>query len=129
MPSKLSDNISLIVLVVFFNFKRKEKVMNIYFTLLLLAMVLTFSNLQAAIVINPSGHKGMNFVDSLRADSLIVRLDKIGTINQSNLTAAQKSILRKEVQTIKKNLKIIHGGIYLSVGTIIIILLLLIILF
>ena len=92
-------------------------------------MVFAFSNLQAAIVTNPSGHKGINFVDSLRADSLVVRLNQIVSTNKSNFTAAQKNILRKEVQTIKKNLKIIHGGIYLSVGTIIIILLLLIILF
>ena len=103
--------------------------MNIYCTLILMVIAFTFSNLQAAIITNPSAHKGMSFVDSLRADSLMVRLNTIGSSNKSNLTATQKSILRKEVQTIKKNLKIIHGGIYLSVGTIIIILLLLIILF
>ncbi len=94
-----------------------------------MVIAFTFSNLQAAVIIYPTERKGMNFVDSLQADSLTVRLNQIGSTNNKNLTAAQKSILRKEVQTIKKNLKVIHGGIYLSVGTIIVILLLLIILF
>ena len=103
--------------------------MNINNIMILMVIAFTFYNLQAAIITNPSLQNRMNLVDSLRADSLILRLNKIGSRNKLDLTATQRGILRKEVQTIKKNLKVIHGGIYLSLGTLIIILLLLIILF
>ena len=90
--------------------------------------VILFSN-QLAKASNLPIYNGMNRVDSLKADSLVVRLNQIRSYNKLNLTTVNRRILRKEVQTIKKQLKVIHRGIYLSVGTIIVIVLLLIILF
>ncbi len=54
------------------------------------------------------------------------RLFEINEMDKSTLTRAEKKALRDEVKEIKK---VADGGIYISVGAIIIILLLLIILF
>ncbi len=64
-----------------------------------------------------------------KAGVLLARLDKIKTIDKSNLSANEKKLLRKEVRTIKSTLSEMGGGMYVfSVGAIIIILVLLIIL-
>jgi hypothetical protein len=49
-------------------------------------------------------------------------------MDKSNMSRAEKKELRKEVKTIKANLKASNHGIYLSIGAIIIIILLLILL-
>lgn len=58
-----------------------------------------------------------------RAQQLLQRLEEIRDMNKSELTRLEKKSLRKEVKEIKKEMK---GGVYLSVGAIIIIILLLI---
>lgn len=62
----------------------------------------------------------------VRAKQIESRLIEIKKMDKSNLTAAQKKELRKEVKSLKKEAK--SRGIYLSVGAIIIIILLLILL-
>ena len=59
---------------------------------------------------------------------MLNRLDEIKAIDKSNMTSVEKKELRKEVRTIKKELKSTGNGVYLSVGAIIIIILLLILL-
>ena len=54
------------------------------------------------------------------------RLKEIKEMDKSNLTSSDRKALRKEVRTIKSNLKASGNGLYLSVGAIIIIILLLI---
>ncbi|MCF6132206.1 hypothetical protein [Flavobacterium wongokense] len=57
------------------------------------------------------------------------RLEEIKAMDKSEMTRAEKKELRKEVRAIKADLKASgNGGIYLSVGAIIIIILLLILL-
>ncbi|MDI1317871.1 hypothetical protein [Flavobacterium sp.] len=56
------------------------------------------------------------------------RLEVIKKTDKSEMTRVEKKELRKEVRTIKSELKSRNGGVYLSVGAIIIIVLLLIIL-
>ncbi len=63
-----------------------------------------------------------------RAQQLLQRLEDIKDMNKSGLTSSEKKDLRKEVKGIKKEMKTIKGGIYLSVGAIIIVILLLILL-
>ena len=63
-----------------------------------------------------------------RAQQLLHRLEEIKDINKSALTSSEKKDLRKEVKGIKKEMKAISGGVYLSVGAIIIVILLLILL-
>lgn len=66
--------------------------------------------------------------ESTRAKVLLKRLDVIHAMDKSTLSSSEKKSLRKEVRSIKQELKTLTGGIYLSVGAIIIIILLLIIL-
>ncbi len=59
---------------------------------------------------------------------MLDRLEEIKEMDKSNLTRAEKKELRKEVRSIKKELRSTGNGVYLSVGAIIIIILLLILL-
>ena len=56
------------------------------------------------------------------------RLKEIKAMDKSQMTSSEKKALRKEVKTIRASLRDGNGGIYLSIGAIIIIVLLLILL-
>ena len=66
--------------------------------------------------------------EKAEARILLDRLEVIKEMDKSKLNASEKKNLRKEVRSIKGQLKTLSGGIYLSVGAIIIIILLLILL-
>lgn len=66
--------------------------------------------------------------EKAHAEALISRLHEIKAMNRSNMSASEKKSMRKEVRAIKHELEHSNGGIYLSVGAVIIIVLLLIIL-
>jgi hypothetical protein len=66
---------------------------------------------------------------SAEAKTLLLRLDDINAMDKSNLTLSDKKDLRAEVTQINYRLRESGGGVYLSVGALIIIILLLIILF
>jgi hypothetical protein len=55
-------------------------------------------------------------------------LNEIKALDKSNLSSLEKKELRKEVLSAKKQLKELSGGVYISIGAIIIIILLLILL-
>ena len=65
---------------------------------------------------------------SARAEELVQRLEVINGMNKSDMSRLEKKSLRKEVRAIKKEMKGLSGGVYLSVGAIIIVILLLILL-
>lgn len=67
-------------------------------------------------------------VESAEANAMIARLHEIKAMDKSNMTSSEKKQLRKEVRTLKANITQLGGGVYLSVGAIIVILLLLILL-
>jgi hypothetical protein len=62
------------------------------------------------------------------ATVLISRLNEIKSYDVSSMSRTERSELRKEVKNIKHKLSELSGGVYLSVGALIIILLLLILL-
>ena len=62
------------------------------------------------------------------ATSLKNRLEEIKAMDKTELSGAEKKALRKEVRSIKKELAAISGGVYLSIGAIILIVLLIILL-
>jgi hypothetical protein len=66
--------------------------------------------------------------ESAEAKTLLLRLNEINAMDKSKLKSSEKKNLRMEVRTIKHELRDIGGGVYLSAGAIIIILLVLIIL-
>jgi hypothetical protein len=63
-----------------------------------------------------------------RAMHLHNRLEEIKSIDKRTLSHSEKREMRREVRAIKKELAAISGGVYLSVGAIILIALLLILL-
>lgn len=67
-------------------------------------------------------------VENPQAQALLSRLEQIKAVDKTQLTSPEKKDLRKEVRSIKKELKTMDQGVYLSVGAIIIIVLLLILL-
>ena len=66
--------------------------------------------------------------ESAEAKALLLRLDEIKAMDKDNLKASEKKELRKEVRSIKRELKDISGGVYISAGALIVILILLILL-
>jgi len=61
------------------------------------------------------------------AKALELRLNEINTMDKSNLKSSEKKDLRKEVRSIKHQLNELGGGgVYLSVGALIIIILLIV---
>jgi protein-disulfide isomerase len=63
-----------------------------------------------------------------RLEAMKARVDEIKAMDKSALTKAERKALKKELKDMKKEAKAIRGGVYLSVGAIIIIILLLILL-
>jgi hypothetical protein len=61
-----------------------------------------------------------------QTEILINRLKEIRDMDKSNLSRTNKKELRKEIRAIKSTLKASRGGLYISVGAAIIIVLLLI---
>lgn len=62
--------------------------------------------------------------------ALELRLNEINAMDKSNLKSSEKKNLRKEVRSIKHQLNELGGGgVYISVGALIIIIILLIVLF
>ena len=92
---------------------------------------LTFSPLQSSAATKataPTAMVATTPVEATEAKALLLRLDEIKAMDKSNMSASEKTGLRKEVRSIKHNLRAISGGVYLSVGAIILIVILLIIL-
>lgn len=98
----------------------------IYGVISLLALAIVPTPLRAGS--NPAGATSTTPVENPQAQALLSRLEEIKAIDKTELTSSEKKDLRKEVKSIKKELKTMNQGVYLSVGAIIIIVLLLILL-
>jgi hypothetical protein len=95
-----------------------------------LAMLMAITLPASSSLIVPKSNQTNNAanIEDPRAQQLLQRLEEIKNIDKSKITRLEKKSLRKEVKAIKKEGKEISGGVYLSVGAIIIIILLLILL-
>ena len=91
---------------------------------------MTFLPLQssAATVAEPSSLAEPTPAESAEAKSLLLRLDEINKMDKSKMDSSEKKDLRKEVKSIKHNLKAIGSGVYLSGAAVILIVILLIVL-
>lgn len=97
--------------------------------LMALSLSLTFIPVSSnANVIAPSTVVVSKTEAKAHADALILRLKEIKAMDKSNLQSSEKRQLRKEVRAINQELRHSNGGIYLSIGAVVIIILLLIIL-
>lgn len=70
--------------------------------------------------------KTENKLSEEEINRLMNRVEEIRDMDKSSLTTVEKSELRTELKTIKKNLKENGGYVYIGVGTLIIIILLII---
>jgi hypothetical protein len=77
---------------------------------------------------SPVATKPPETKESAEAKTLILRLDEIKAMDMSKLKSADKKDLRKEVRSIKRELKTISGGVYVSVGVLIVVLIILVVL-
>jgi hypothetical protein len=74
---------------------------------------------------NPASTDPTTPAENLKAQASLSRLEKIKGMDKAELTSSEKKDLGKEARSIKKELKTMNEGVYLSVGAIIIIVLLL----
>jgi len=105
-------------------FNMKKPIKSIVTALLLMSVIPT--QMYAGIP-TPTEAATIN-IDEAKAEVMLKRLNEIKDMDKSNLTRPEKKALRKEVKEIEKVMAG-NGGIYISVGALIIIILLLIIIF
>ncbi|MDE3214066.1 MAG: hypothetical protein KGM98_12600 [Bacteroidota bacterium] len=65
---------------------------------------------------------------SIETNALLIRLHEIKDMDKSGMTSSEKKVLRKELRSMRREMRSSGRGIYLSVGAVIIIVLLLILL-
>ncbi len=100
------------------------------FCAMTLCLVMCISPVSVMATVNPAtvSMASDRPADTKRADKLTARLDEIKALDKSEMSASEKKALRKEVRGIKKELKEMAGGVYISIGALVIIALLLILL-
>ena len=84
----------------------------------------------AATVASSTSIVALKPVESEKAKAKVLefRLNEINAMDKTSMKASEKKSLRKEVRSIRHQLREIGGGVYISAGGIILILILLIIL-
>lgn len=92
---------------------------------LMLLVTLTF-NLNFAVAADNKPKTELTAEQKAELNRITSRVEEIRAMDKSNLSRAEKKELRKELKEMKKKANAIGGGVYLSVGAIIIIILLLI---
>lgn len=99
--------------------------------LCLMIMILSFSLFPSTIMATEKEpirtHANTNEVP-IEVRVMIDRLNEIKEMDKSSLSRTERKELRKEVRTIKKDIRSSGNGLYISTGAVIIILLLIIIL-
>lgn len=92
---------------------------------LMLLVTLTF-NLNFAVAAENKPKTELTAEQKAELNRITSRVEEIRAMDKSNLSRTEKKELRKELKEMKKKANAIGGGVYLSVGAIIIIILLLI---
>ncbi|WP_316798700.1 hypothetical protein [Pedobacter frigidisoli] len=97
----------------------------IYTLALIFTLGISFNSVQAADkpAKNPSE---LTAEQTVQLEKIKDRVEEIKSMDKSNLTSAERKALRKELKEMKNQARAMSGGVYLSVGAIIIIILLLI---
>jgi hypothetical protein len=96
----------------------------IYSLVLVFTLAISTTNVSAADKKEPKTE--MTAEQKVQFDKIVNRVEEIRKMDKSNLTRDEKKALRKELREMKDKARAMSGGVYLSVGAIIIIILLLI---
>lgn len=67
-------------------------------------------------------------IETPELKAMVSRLNEIDKMDKSGLSRAERKALRKEVRSIKDNVREVGGGVYISVGALLLAIILLIIL-
>ena len=91
-------------------------------------LLLSFAptSLQASVTSDPVSAPASRKVESTETTALRSRLKEIKAIDKSDMSASEKKQLRKEKRSVKSELRKVGGGVYVSAGAIIVILIILI---
>ncbi|MFC3560781.1 hypothetical protein [Pedobacter jamesrossensis] len=97
----------------------------IYTLALIFTLGISFNSVQAANkpAKNPTE---LTAEETVKLERIKTRVEEIREMDKSNLTKAERKALRSELKELKNQARAVSGGVYLSVGAIIIIILLLI---
>jgi len=93
-----------------------------------LSLTLLPLQLNAATSSEPSSLAAPKPAESAEVKTLELRLNEIKAMDKSNMKSAEKRSMRKEVKSINHRLREIGGGVYLSAGAVILIVILLVVL-
>ena len=93
---------------------------------LLLSIVPTLLKAGTATITVPMD--SIKTIESSEIKTLTARLDEINAMDKSKLRGPEKRELRKEARSIKSSMAAQGGGVYISVGALLIVILLLILL-
>ena len=104
------------------------KKLRIYAAVLSLALTVTATSIYAADKIPTKEQVAAMTTEQkeARLEEISNRVNEIKAMDKSNLSKAERKALRNELKDMKKESKVVSGGVYLSVGAIIIIILVLI---
>lgn len=93
-----------------------------------LSLTLIPVRINADTPVEPSAVTNNNTKEAAEVKTLELRLYEIKAMDLSKLKSSEKKALRKEVRTIKHRLHDIGGGVYVSAGAIIVVLVLILLL-
>lgn len=99
-----------------------------------LLLILSFSSFNASAATPPVADEKTatiaekEKVESPEAKAVLARLEEIKAMDKSEMTAKEKRELRKEVRALKTKAAQLGGGVYISAGALIVILLLILLL-
>jgi len=71
---------------------------------------------------------GTNTLEPAEVEAYESRVNEIKAMDKSSMTSTERKELRKELRSIESELKLNSGGVYISVGVLILIIILLIVL-
>jgi hypothetical protein len=95
-------------------------------TICILAILLSLTFNPSSISAQPAAET-THMTEAEQAKHMLNRLDEIKKMDPKQMSKAEKKNIRREVKAIEKKLSAISGGVYISAGALIVILILLII--
>lgn len=99
----------------------------IYSLIALCLVVFTLSTpVSAAAPIGKAKVENLSKEDAAKVEAIRRRVEEIKAMDKSDMSKTERKALKKELKEMKKKARALGGGVYLSVGAIIIIILLLI---
>ena len=93
---------------------------------ILMALFLSSAEAVFAKDARPADRREMTAAEQARLSQITRRVEEIRNMDFSTLSRTDRRELKKELQELKKEARVMKGGVYLSVGAIIIIILVLI---